>query len=789
MGPVTVSTVSGGIGRLPADVTSFVGRRRQIADVTKLLATSHLVTLTGPGGVGKTRLARRVAETVQRAFGDGVCLVELAELREASLLAHRVAERLDLRDQSTRTAIETVVEHLRPRSVLLVLDNCEHMVDDCAVLAERIARECPQVRILATSRQPLDVYGEMVVPVFPMRTPDLVQQRSSPEELATYDSVQLFVDRAAAILPGFELVDENCDAVARLCRQLDGIPLAIELAVVWLRALSLQQIEERLSKRYGLLTRGPRSAPERHRTLRALVDWSYGLCSPAEQRVWARASVFAGGFGLAAIEYVGEGDGVASDEVLDVVRSLVEKSILIPDEHDGSMRYRILETLREYGHERLLAADEYEAVRRRHRDWYARLAAEFQAVWLGPDQETWAQRLRQEHPNLRIALDTCLAQPGQAAVGLRLATRMDNHWSIGGRLKEACYWLDRALQQAPEPTLERATGLRFDAYFRLLQGKADEAGAMMIEVAELSERLGFDVEAAWVVLLKGVGATFSGNLDPAVGLLAEARAACRTAGDLKGELFGLFMLGLTLGLKGERERGLGVLDESLSMSVQRGELFWRGYTLWAIAWVEILHGNVDVAESRGREALEAWQRIGNRQGDAFALEVIAWVYAERNSYARAAHLLGSAASVWHEIGNSTENYAPLGEAHHQYVAVVRESMGAESFEEAFRRGYDMPGEQAIDFALGAKDPTSATVKPAPQSSKQEVPLTRREAEIAGLVAEGLSNKDIAARLVISPRTVETHVQNVLSKLGFTSRAQIAGLFAVQEPASGSDGAR
>ncbi|MFF1953511.1 ATP-binding protein, partial [Kitasatospora herbaricolor] len=486
------------------EFTTFVGRRRQVADATKLLATSHMVTLTGPGGVGKTRLARRVAETVQRAFGDGVCLVELAELREASLLAHRVAERLDLRDQSTRTALDTVIEHLRPRSILLVLDNCEHLVDDCAVLAERITQECPEVRILATSRQLLDVYGETVVPVPPMGTPELAQQKTSPEAMAAYDSVQLFVDRAAAILPGFELVDENCDSVARLCRQLDGIPLAIELAVVWLRALSLQQIEERLSKRYGLLTRGPRSAPERHRTLRALVDWSYDLCSPAEQRVWARASVFAGGFGLTAIEYVGEGDGVASDEVLDVVRSLVEKSILIPDEHDGSMRYRILETLREYGHERLLAAGEYETVRRRHRDWYARLAEQFQVEWLGPDQETWAQRLRQEHPNLRIALDTCLAQPGQAAVGLRIATRLDSHWTIGGRLKEASYWLDRALQQAPEPTHERATGLRFDAFYRLLQGKAEEGAPMMIEVAEVAERLGFDVEAAWVVLLKGV---------------------------------------------------------------------------------------------------------------------------------------------------------------------------------------------------------------------------------------------------------------------------------------------
>ena len=735
MAPGTVSTMSGGVGQLPVDITTFVGRRRQVAEVTKLLSgPSRLLTLTGPGGVGKTRLALRVAETVRRTFSDGACLIELAELREAPLLAHRVAERLDLRDQSNRTAIDTVIEYLRPRSILLVLDNCEHLVDSCAMLAEMIVRECPQVRILVTSRQPLNVYGETVVPVSPMGIPDFMQQKNSPAALAAYDSVQLFVDRAAAILPKFELSDENCDSVARLCRQVDGIPLAIELTVVWLRALSLQQIEERLSQRYGLLTRGARSAPERHRSLRALVDWSYGLCSAAEQKVWARASVFAGGFGLEAIEYVGEGDGVTSDEVLDVVRSLVEKSILIPDERDGSMRYKILETLREYGQEQLLAAGEHETVRRRHRDWYGRLAAEFQAEWLGPDQESWAQRLRQEHPNLRIALDTCLTEPGQAVVGLRIATHMDSHWTIGGRLKEASYWLDRALQQAPEPTLERAKGLRFNAFYRLLQGKGGEAAPMMLEVAELAEQMGFDVEAAWVVLLTGVSEMFSGEMDPAVEHLAEARAACRSVGDLKGELFGLFMLGLTLGVSGERERGLGLLDECLSMSVQRGELFWRGHTLWAIAWVEILHGNVDVAESRGREALEDWRRIGNRGGVAFAIETLSWVCAGKNLYARAASLFGAAASVRHEIGTSTANYAPLGEAHNHYISIVQESMGSKPYEEAFRHGYDMPGEQAIDFALGVQEPGRDTVTETPRPSVQEVPLTRREREISGLVA-------------------------------------------------------
>ncbi|MFE3247021.1 helix-turn-helix transcriptional regulator, partial [Kitasatospora indigofera] len=463
-----------------------------------------------------------------------------------------------------------------------------------------------------------------------------------------------------------------------------------------------------------------------------------------------------------AIEYVGAGDGVATEEILEIIQSLVEKSVLIPDERDGNMRYRILETLREYGHERLEAAGEYETVRRRHRDWYARLAADYQAQWLGPDQEQWAQRLRQEHPNLRIALDTCLAEPGEAVVGLGIATRMDSHWTIGGRLKEASYWLDRALQKAPEPTPQRATGLRFNAFYRLLQGKREEAIPMMREVAELADRLGVEVEAAWVVLLDGVAAWFSGDLDHAVERLVEAREACQSVGDLKGELFGLFQLGLTLGVKGERERGLRLLDENLSMSVQRGELFWRGHTLWAIAWVEILHENVDVAQSRGREALEAWRRIGNRGGVAFAIETLSWVCTGRRQYTRAASLFGAAASVWQEIGTSVDNYARLAEGHYHFNSIVQESIRDESFEEAFRRGFDMPVEKAIDFALGVKEPGSAVVKSAPEPAGQEVSLTRREREIAKLVAEGLPNKEIAGRLVISPRTVETHVQNILT---------------------------
>jgi non-specific serine/threonine protein kinase len=354
-------------------------------------------------------------------------------------------------------------------------------------------------------------------------------------------------------------------------------------------------------------------------------------------------------------------------------------------------------------------------------------------------------------------------------------------------MKEACYWLDRALQQAPEPTHERAMALWFNAFYRMLQGKADEGAAILLEAAELAEQLDFDAGKAWVAHLMGLAALYSSDMESAAEHMQEALDSFRRIGDLKGKLFSLYELGIILGIKGERERGLEVLDECLSVSVQSGEIFWRGYALWAISFIEIIHGNTSVAEARGREALEVWRRISNRQGVAFAMEVLAWACVGKNRDARAAFLFGAADSVWQEIGTSVDNYAPFKDAHYGFVSMLRESMGSESYGEAFRHGSEMTGELAIDFALGDKEPASAAVKQPPQSSEQETPLTRREREIAGLVSEGLSNKDIAEQLVISPRTAETHVQNVLTKLGFTSRTQIVRLFAEHPPASGSGG--
>ncbi|MFJ1560909.1 ATP-binding protein [Streptomyces mirabilis] len=772
------STDAKSVGDLPLEVTSFIGRRSEVSDTKRLLSASRLVTLTGPGGVGKTRLVLQVAAALRRTFRDGVRFVELAELRDPSLLAYKVAERLDLRDQSARTPIETVIEYLTPRDLLLIFDNCEHLIDECALFIDVIVRACPKVRTLATSREPLSVYGEVTLLIPPLSVPDPAD--TSLDVLADYSSLQLFVDRARTVMPGFKLTNENCATVANLCRQLDGIPLSIELTTAWLRTLTLQQIEERISSHYRLPSPGSRTAPERHQTLRALVDWSHELCTATEQRIWARASVFSGSFDLPAIEYVGADEDTPAEEILYVIHSLVEKSILIRDEHSGGVRYRMLETLREYGQEQLVAAGGYETIRGRHRDWYANLTEQFQDKWIGPDQESWAQRMRLENSNLRAALDTCLTQSGGTAMGLHLANRIDQHWRVSGAHKEARYWLDRVLEKAPEPTRERASALRFNAWHAMFQGETETGARLLDQASDLAEQLGFDRETAWVMQNRGMAALISGDLREAIRFMSGALEIFRRGGDLNGELNALFMLGYTLGVSGERDRGLSILDECISSATQRGELFWHAYALWSVSCVEVLHGNLKVADSAGKEALRFHRRLDNRQGVAYSMEILAWVNGKNGRHARAATLFGSAAEVWKEVGSTPENFAVFRENHQQLISLTRESMGNDSFEAEFRHGRVLSSEQAVNYALETKTPRK------PVSRPEELPLTCREWEIAELVTEGLTNKEIGARLTIAPRTAATHVQNILAKLGLTSRAQIAALFVKAQKTSPED---
>ncbi|MFJ2008722.1 ATP-binding protein, partial [Streptomyces chartreusis] len=622
------------VAGLPHDSTSFVGRRGQISDARRLLSDCRLLTFTGPGGVGKTRLAVRVADVSRRGFRDGVRFIGLEELRDPSLLAHTVAAKLGLRDQSSRSATDTVIDHLRERNLLLVLDNCEHLIDECAVFVGALVRACPDLRILATSRQSLGVYGETTLVVPPLQVPD-PERQYTPEALGQYDSVRMFTDRAVAAYQGFEVTDGNRAVLARLCYSLDGIPLAIELAAVWLRVLSLDQLDERLSERYHLLVKGPRDAPARQRTLRALIDWSYELCSDAERRVWACASVFDGGFDLTAVEQVAANATAQSEGIPAVIDSLVDKSILLRQDHGDTVRYRMLETVREYGEERLVAAGEYLPARRRHRDLYLGLAERFAREWIGPGQEAWIDRLRREHPNLRVALDYCLTQPGEAAAALYLVIWIEDYWTIHGFFTEARHWLDQALAAAPEPTRERSTALCVDGWYALVQGDVDAGRSLMAEATELTEQHDYVLEGALVMLIKGMADFFAGDLENARMLFERALPVFRAAQERRGELFTEFIFGLVLSVQGQLDRGLALLDECLALASQHGELFWRSYTLWAVSWAEMLHGNLERADAAGKEAL-ASHRMDAKPPIALTMGTLAWVAERQGRHTRAA---------------------------------------------------------------------------------------------------------------------------------------------------------
>jgi non-specific serine/threonine protein kinase len=750
--------------------TSFVGRRHELAEARRLLGSTRVLTLVGTGGSGKSRLAMRLATDVRRAYPDGVCVVLLADLRDPALLELTVAERLHLWDQSGRDPLELVLAHLADRKLLLVLDNCEHMIKECSRFVDRLTRACPGVQVLATSRQSLRVAGEVSMQVPPM---DVIE------------ASDLFSERGAAAKPSFTLNDQNAGPIARICKRLEGLPLAIELAAARVRVLSPAQIEQRLDARYRLLTQGNRDAPKRQQTLRALVDWSYDLCSPGEQLLWARSSVFSGGFDLDAAEHVCTGAGIEEDEVLDLIDSLTDKSILIADDLGGSMRYRMLETLREYGAERLEEQDARDTARR-HRDWLLQLAETCRATWEGPDQIALVARLHLEHANLRVALDYCLSSPGEVTAGFRIATCLDDYWGMRGLHTEMRRWLAQALAIDTAPSPERAEALRMSGWYALLQGDPEQGLPALVEAGETAVATGSRRASAYVTHAWGMAACFTGDLEAAATLMTKALGEFRAIGDVRGEFFTLFILGMSIGLRGgagDAEQGLAVLDECISAASQRGEEFWRAYALWSVAQIEVARGGLDRADAAAKESLTIQRRLDNRLAITLGVDTLAWIAERQGRDERAARLFGAAASLYESIGGSPDNFATVSGPHHRHLAATRDALAPGQFDTEFAAGRALPIDEALDLALEtdssvpARDPAAAS------------PLTRREAEVAALVAAGLTNKDIATRLVISLRTAEGHVQNILVKLGLRSRAQIGVWYAQGSPPAAADGPR
>jgi predicted ATPase/DNA-binding NarL/FixJ family response regulator len=751
-----------GRGNLTGDLTSFVGRRGELASAKRLLGESRLVTLTGAGGVGKTRLARQLASQLERAFGHGIWVVDLASLADPGLVAQRVASTLGLRDDSNRWSVAVLAEYLAERHLMLLMDNCEHVLDPCAVLAETLLRGAPELRILATSRQPLGIAGERVLPLSPLSVPSAEQPPLSVEALGQYDSVALFVERARACVPSFSLTAQNMAAVSGLVSRLDGIPLALELAAARVRVLSAEQILARLDDRHRLLTSGSRTGLPRQRSLRALIDWSFDLCTDDERALWARISVFPGEFDLDAAEEVCAGDGLASESVLDALAGLVDKSILIAEGSGVRVRYRLLEVLREYGRSWLAEWAQQARYQRRHCDYFRRLGRQAWEEWFGPQQIKWAHWMQLEHVNLQAALDYGQADRGTAGSGLSVIPALSIYWSGVGSLEEGRRVIERALAAEPGPSRGRTLLLGCAAWLAVNQGDpaaAEAAGEESRRLAQqFDDRRSFDHACLYLGRIRmSLGdVAVAGSLFEQV--LETAETPMVTAGALRG-------LAEVAAHGGDVDLARARLGECVAICEAHGEYWDRATALWGWAVLAWGHGDTAQASELARDSLRVWAKFPSRLGIAQCLEVLAWTAVAQAAYERSATLLGVAEAVWQAAGATL--FADLVDFHENCAAKARRALGERAFTTATRRGRTLALDDLIAYALGEQ------VTVAQSSPVSEAVLTRREYETATLVAQGLSNREIAAKLVISQRTAEGHVEHILAKLGFTSRAQIA----------------
>ncbi|WP_345700265.1 regulator [Kitasatospora terrestris] len=685
-------------GRLPAELTSFIGREAELRSVAELLKVSRLVTVTGPGGVGKTRLALRAAAAAAADHPDGAHLAEVGPVQDPLLLGHAVLEALRLTDHTARPPQDVLVEQLADRRLLLVLDGCEHLVDACAELVDELLRAVPGLSVLATSRQSLRVDGEHLVPLAP-----LPAEPAFPG--AEAEAVTLFADRAAAVVPGWRLSAANRAEVALLCRRLDGIPLAVELAAGRLRALSVEQIAARLDDRFRVLTGGSRSAPPRHHTLRTTIGWSHELCTMQERLLWARLSVFAGGFDLDAAEYVCAGDGLEADEVLELLDSLVDKSVLLRIGDPGGVRFRMLDTLREYGGQWLRAGGEDHRLLCRHRDWYLGVATWGEVEWFGPRQAETAERTRLAHANLRAALEFCLAEPGEEQLALVLAGTLWFYWVGSGHLGEGRHWLDRALALAPEPTEARAKALWVTGYMATLQGDLTRARPALEECRRQALVTGDDRALAYAVHRQGCAALIGDDPQRAAELFEEALWHYNTIGELNSNvLMAMFELGVAYLFLGDTDNGDAWIERVREICEEHGEQWAYAYGLYAMAYSKWATGEVRLARAFARECVRLNHLFRDLLGIVLAMDVLALLETEGpdTDLVEARVLQGAAHRLWQAVGTPFFGSRTFGGPHRECEQRARAGLTDQEFTEAFRLGSGLDLDAAVRRALGGE---------------------------------------------------------------------------------------
>jgi predicted ATPase/DNA-binding CsgD family transcriptional regulator len=749
------------------ELSSFVGREKELAEVRWLLQDTRLLTLTGSGGCGKTRLALAVAREVVGSFEDGVWLVDLAPLADPSLVPQALASTLGAREQPARSLSETLWDYLGSKKVLVVLDNCEHLIETCAELVEALLRSCPELRILATSREALGIAGEISWSVPSLTLPDL-RRLLDVESLSRYESARLFVERAAAVKPTFTLTEQNAPAVARVCYRLDGIPLAIELAAARTKVLSVEEISDRLDGSFGLLASVGRMAIPRHRTLRSTMDWSHELLPEQERILVRRLSVFAGGFTLKAVESVCVWEDLQRDDVLDLLSHLVNKSLVLVAEQDSETRYRLLEAVRQYGWEKLSESGEEGQLREQHARYYLALAEEAEPELKGEGQVAWLERLEREHDNLRVAMRLLLGQ-GESEEAARLGWALWLFWGIRGYYDEGRRSMEQALSvegSVAMPASARAKALYVEGMMENYQGDHLSAEVLLEESVSLFRELDDKLGTAYALSNAGFAALGQGQPQKAITLTEEAMDLFLEVDEKWGAAIELGFLAVAWRDQGDHERAKRLAERGLALSREVGERQAISVALNTLATLAQAERDHERARELFEEGLTVSAELGNESDVVHCLEGLASIAGAEGSIVRAARLWGAAEALLEEIEVGVHTYVPDRSLHQSQVAAARAQLEEAEWTAAWAEGLAMTSERTLEYALEQE----ATPEPAAPKA-YPAGLSVREAEVLRLVATGLTNAGVAKELVLSSRTVDWHVSSIYRKLGIHSRAE------------------
>jgi predicted ATPase/DNA-binding CsgD family transcriptional regulator len=811
--PIGYVRIEMGLTNFPVQLTSFIGREREVADVKRLLLSSHLVTLTGAGGSGKTRLAIQIASIVSENFSDGVWLVDLASLREPALVLQLVAQVFGLRPSADQSLLETLLSFLRPKHLLLILDNCEHLREACVQLAQVLLSQSPELRILATSREPLAIAGETIYPVSGLAWPAVAEKLEvNLQDLMQFEAVRLFVERARAIAPDFNLTPENARSTVDTCRRLDGLPLALELASARVNVLTVQEIAHRLDDRFELLIPTQHVGIElRHATLRAAIDWSYDLLTTKEQALLCRLAVFEAGCTLDTAESVCSGEDIAAQDILNLISSLINKSLVVAETVGRTQaRYRLLETIREYALEKLEEVGQKERLRDRHLDWFLAQAEEAAPKLIDTYQQLWLNWLEGEHDNLRAALAWSLSSD-QIEAGLRITIALYRFWEIRGYVLEGMTWFERLLAQADEGinVVVRANACTYAAFLAMFLGNTSKAMDYGLEAVSLAEaaddkdnsililalgglasgtqaagdyQTAFTIQKRMIQLLRhspgdpfvlgmvlfvqGEAAIVLGHYDTARTLLDESLAMAREAGDAFRSAHALNAFGDLARCEQDYAEAQSNYEQSAALLHELGALRDRAYVLQNLGSTCLYLGDLERALGCFRESMAAHQVQQNAPGMLECLPGFATTTVMAGLPGPGVRLLAASAAL------SRQPSSPAWKATRleleRYYELARASLTESEFVAEQAAGRAMSLEQAVDFALNL--PIKQGI--APKTGKTPGDLTRREREVAALIGQGKTNGEIASELFLSKRTVETHVSKILSKLGLTSRGQV-----------------